>query len=146
MTRLMSFWTAAMGLFVLESVAISNFSGPSEGIAGAFASLLSTCALAGTIAWGLVPFFRLDERVRKLMVEPNHKHIADLVALGPRILSELPLILASNYQLTRLAAVECLARLGEDARPLLIDLSSDRDPEVADAARFAIQQLPTGNS
>jgi hypothetical protein len=140
----MTFWTLANGVFFLQIAAISSSTDQSGSEVGI--SLLATLAIAGLTLWGLVPFFRIDERMRNMVQDPTEKRIADFVTLGKDTLPEVEMLLTDDFQPTRLVAIECLSKLGSAARSLLEKASHDADPVIADAAQDALEKLDTGTA
>lgn len=133
---LMTFWTIANTLMVLEFFVISSSSNSSDGEVGI--TILGTLLMSGITLWGLIPFFRVDERMRQMVQDPTPERIQSFVALGKDILPELEMLLADNYEPTRLVAIECLSKLGANARPILEKASHDEDSVIAHAAQNAL--------
>lgn len=131
-------WTLSLVISVVAMiVAITLGDDQSAGlvIAGS-AAVVAVMAL-----WTLIPFFRLEDRIRSLVRDPSDEHIARVVALGSVVLPQLRRLLANPYAPTREAAVACLARMGPDAVPLLQSAMSDEDSNVRAAAQSTIEHV-----
>lgn len=138
LTQVMISWTLSLVVTVVAMAVVINLSDEQGGaivLAGA-AAIVAVLALRT-----LIPFFRLEDRIRSLVRDPSEQHIARVVALGPVVMPQLKQLLANQYAPTREAAVACLARMGPDAVSLLRSATSDEDADVRAAAQAAMERV-----
>jgi len=141
LTQLMIAWTIAIGVFVGQIVALNLLDGripQTLALAIRAIALFFICLLA---VHTLIPFLRADERMRALMRNSSLKNIKSLAELKDQAIPNLRLMLEDEYVPYRLDAIDCLARIGPSAIPILKEVSNQGDTEEAIAAQSVLTDL-----
>jgi len=134
-------WTIAIGVFVGQIVALNLLDGripQTLALAIRAIALFFICLLA---VHTLIPFLRADERMRALMRNSSLKNIKSLAELKDQAIPNLRLMLEDEYVPYRLDAIDCLARIGPSAIPILKEVSNQGDTEEAIAAQSVLTDL-----
>lgn len=141
LVRVMGFWSLALLVTVICFVTMSWLDGNQSEWKQAVVSVCATLMTAFLGAFGLIPHFRLDDRLRSLVRNPNDTNIERVVALGPVALPHLNRLLGSEYAPVREAIVICLGHMGTNAIPMLQAALADEDANVSAAAASAIKRI-----
>lgn len=140
MTHLMSAWTLALLVFVIDMVVASNLENAVPKWINIAIPVISMCIVGGIAVRKLIPFLRADERMRALMRESNADRIAQLAQLGAQALTNIQLMLEDEYTQYRLDAIECLGLMGSVGVPLLQDVARNGDSQMAANAKAVLTE------
>lgn len=140
LTSVMSSWTLTILVVAGCGIVISLIDNDHEEWQAAV-SAIGSCVAALLCLWTLLPFFRVDDRIRSLCRDPTDANVARVVSLGPIALPHLRRLLGNQYVPLRQAVVACLEGIGSDACPLLEEAKFDEDPKVQSAAICAIDRI-----